>query len=105
MKKILAVTLFAVIAVSMSLAKAGSWNGWVSDAKCGAKVNADCAKKCAEAGEALVFINSDKSVVPVTNPETLKGHEGHHVAVKGNMENGKLTVSSVKMLPDQEGPK
>jgi hypothetical protein len=32
----------------------GTWTGWVSDAKCGAKVDAACAKKCADSGEARV---------------------------------------------------
>ena len=31
--------------------------GMVSDAKCGAKVDAACAQKCADAGEKLVFVN------------------------------------------------
>ncbi len=105
MKKILAIALFAAVAVTLSLAEAGSWTGWVTDAKCAPKVNADCAKKCAEAGEPLVLVTSDKNVVQVSNPDTLKAHAGHHVTVKGNMENGKLTVSSVEMLPDQEGTK
>ncbi|HSM84788.1 MAG TPA: hypothetical protein VLT16_01495 [Candidatus Limnocylindrales bacterium] len=105
MKRVLATMLFLGLTASLGLAKTGSWHGWVSDAKCGAKVNADCAKKCADAGEKLVFVNSDKAVIPVTNPEVLKGHEGHHVMVKGNLDNGMLTVSSVKMMKDQEPPK
>lgn len=105
MKKILAIALFAGVAVTMSLAEAGSWTGWVTDAKCAPKVNADCAKKCAEAGEPLVFVTSDKTVLQVANQDALKAHAGHHVTVKGTMADGKLTVSSVEMLPDQEGPK
>lgn len=57
MKKALPVLLFLGLTASMAVAKTGSWHGWVSDAKCGAKVNADCAKKCADAGQALVFVN------------------------------------------------
>jgi hypothetical protein len=102
MKKILATILLMGLMVTAAAAKTGSWHGWVSDAKCGAKVDADCAKKCADAGEKLVFVNSDKTVIPVTNPEALKGHEGHHVKVKGNLENGMLTVSSVEMMKDQK---
>ena len=105
MKKILAIILFTGVVVGLSLAEAGTWSGWVTDAKCAPKVKADCAKKCAESGVPLVFVNSDKSVMQVANPEALKGHEGHHVSVKGNVENGKLTVSSVEMLKDQEPPK
>src|SRR4029077_6829211 len=44
-------------------AKATKINGWVSDSKCGAAGakagHADCAKKCLDAGEKIVFV-SDK---------------------------------------------
>jgi hypothetical protein len=105
MKKALPVLLLLALAANVAVAKTGTWHGWVSDAKCGAKVDADCAKKCADSGQALVFVNSDKSVIPVTNPEALKGHEGHHVTVMGNLEDGKLTVSNVSMMKDQMPPK
>ena len=43
-----------------------------------------CAKKCAEDGK-LAFVNDkDGSVWSITNPEALKGHEGHHVTLKGH---------------------
>ena len=100
MKKFLAVVLFAAVVSSLSLAEAGSFTGWVTDAKCAPKVNAECAKKCADAGEKLVFVNSDKTVMQVANPETLKGHEGHHVTVKGTVDKGTLTISSVEMVKD-----
>ena len=100
MKKFLAVVVFAAVVSSLSLAEGGSWTGWVTDAKCAPKVNAECAKKCAEAGEKLVFVNSDKTVMQVANPETLKGHEGHHVTVKGTVDKGTLTISSVEMVKD-----
>lgn len=105
MKKVVTLFLFAVLTATFSVAESGTWTGWITDAKCAPKVKADCAKKCAEAGEPLVFVNSDKSVMQVANPDALKGHEGHHVSVKGNLENGKLTISSVEMLKDQEPPK
>ncbi|MCI0349415.1 MAG: hypothetical protein L0Z53_08315 [Acidobacteriales bacterium] len=84
-------------------AQKGSWKGWVSDEKCGAAGasadKAECTKKCIESGQKLVFVNDkDKSVLSVTNPEALKGHEGHHIKVKGRVENGALTVESASML-------
>lgn len=100
MKKFFAVAVFAALVSSLSLAEAGSWTGWVTDAKCAPKVNAECAKKCADAGEKLVFVNSDKTVMQVANPETLKGHEGHHVTVKGTVDKGTLTISTVEMVKD-----
>jgi hypothetical protein len=76
---------------------AQSFDGWVSDEKCGAKIDAECAKKCEAMGVKMVFVNaSDKSVVPVANQESLKGFAGQHVNIKGKLENGSLTVSSVK---------
>jgi hypothetical protein len=100
MKKFFAVAVFAALVSSLSLAEAGSWTGWVTDAKCAPRVNAECAKKCADAGEKLVFVNADKTVMQVANPESLKGHEGHHVTVKGTVDKGTLTISSVEMVKD-----
>jgi hypothetical protein len=34
----------------------------------------------------------------VDNPETLKGHEGHHIAVTGHMSKDSIHVDSMKML-------
>lgn len=111
MKKIaLTLLAFAFIA-SMSFAKDAKApkaktekiNGWVSDSKCAAKganaEHADCAKKCAAAGEKLVVVSDkDHSIINVDNQDALKGHEGHHVRVTGTMDNGNLHVSKVDML-------
>jgi len=49
----------------------------------------------------MLFVNDgDKAVIPVANPEALKGHEGHHVLVEGKLENNALTVSNVKMVDE-----
>ena len=104
MKKMLvSASLLVLLSISAFAAgEQGSWTGWVSDAKCGAKVGAACAKKCAEAGQPLVFVNdADKSVLTVSNPDVLKGHEGHHVKVNGSVENNTLTISSLSMEKDQ----
>jgi hypothetical protein len=101
MKKILATTAatLCLAMVAMAAPKDGSWTGYVSDAKCGAKVDAACAKKCADAGEARVFVNdTDKSVLKVSNQDALKGHEGHHVKVNGSVAGDTLTVASVSMM-------
>ncbi len=78
-------------------------NGWVTDAKCGAKgANASseaCTKKCLAAGEKMAFVtDSDHKVLSVDNPAALKGHEGHHVAVSGTVTGNSVHVNSVKML-------
>jgi hypothetical protein len=106
MKKFVALSAIVLMLSFGAFAKgsksSGSWDGWISDAKCGAKVNADCAKKCIAGGEKMVFVtDKDKKVIPISNPDALKGHEGHHVNVKGSVKDGALTVQSASMLPDQ----
>jgi hypothetical protein len=72
------------------------------DSKCGAKganaAHAECAKKCIAGGEKPVLItDNDQKVLAIDNPAALKGQEGHHVQVTGNMtSNGALHVDSVK---------
>jgi len=104
MKKIFAIAaMVAMFSLAASAAgKKGTWTGWVGDEKCGAHVKADCAKKCLDAGEKMVFVtDKDKQVIPVANPEALKDHAGHHVKVKGTLDNGTLTVASASMMKNQ----
>jgi len=94
MKRIFAASVLIALLVIGVMAKNQRWTGYVSDAKCGAKVDAACAKKCIEAGEKVVFVNDgDKSVVAVANPDALKAFAGQHVLVEGKMENKTLTVT------------
>ncbi len=84
-------------------ADAQTVNGWVADSKCGVKAAhegaAECTKKCIAAGAAMVVVtDGDQKVLTVSNPDALKGHEGHHVAVTGHVEGDKIQVQSVKML-------
>lgn len=88
---------------SASKAKSETMTGWVSDEKCGAKVNADCAKKCIESGQKVVFVNEkDKSVWNVTNPDPLKEHAGHHISVSAQVNDKDKTITvdpaSIKMV-------
>jgi putative cell wall-binding protein len=93
-----------LLAASVSFASdAQTVNGWVSDSKCGVKgANATseaCTKKCIAAGEKAVLVtDTDQKVLAVDNPDALKGHAGHHVAVTGHVDGGKIHVDSVKML-------
>jgi len=66
-----------------------------------------CAKKCAEDGK-LAFVNDkDGSVWSITNPEALKGHEGHHVTLKGhaNAADKSFHVMSAEMAKTKETKK
>ena len=111
MKKVFAICLaccllFLVVAVAMAsdeMGKAETVNGWVSDSKCGVKGANDkaaaCTKKCLEKGAKMVVVtDSDQKVLTVDNPEALKGHEGHHVAVSGQVKGDSIHVESAKML-------
>ena len=86
-----------------SKAGTGGIAGWVADEKCGAKGANDkaeaCTKKCLAAGAKTVIVtDKDQKVLSVDNPDALKGHEGHHVAVQGTVKGDSIHVESVKML-------
>jgi hypothetical protein len=77
--------------------------GYVSDSKCGAKgangKAAECTKKCIKEGASMVVVtDGDQKVLTVSNPDSLTGHEGHHVAVTGEVSGESIHVDSVKML-------
>jgi hypothetical protein len=103
--------LFAVCAVfSMFLLTASMWaadtetvKGWVSDSMCAAKgasaSHEACAKKCLEKGAKMVVVtDSDKKVLTVDNPDALKDHVGHHMAVTGQVSGDSIHVDSATML-------
>lgn len=76
-------------------------NGVVSDSNCGAKPGhtAECTKGCVGHGAKLVVVtDSDQKVLMVDNQDALKGHEGHHVAVTGEVNGDSIHIESVKML-------
>jgi len=78
-------------------------NGYVSDSMCGAKGakdgHTDCMNKCISKGAAYVVVtDGEQKVLNVSNPDALKGHEGHHVAVTGEVEGNSIHIDSVKML-------
>src|SRR6202167_524753 len=106
MRKVLVICLavlfvFALTAIAADdMGKSTTVNGWVTDAKCGAKMasaaGAACAQKCAAAGEKLVIVtDGDQKVLTVDNQDAIKDHAGHHVAVTGTQSAGSLHVASV----------
>lgn len=107
MRKILSLLLtgsLILMVASVSFASdAQTVNGWISDSKCGVKgANAgaeDCTKKCiAKGASPVVVTDKDQTVLKVDNPDALKDHYGHHVAVTGHVDGDKIHVDSVKML-------
>src|SRR5580700_3680913 len=88
---LLAAALVLMVASVSFAADAETVNGWVTDAKCGVKgANAGgeaCTKKCIAAGEKPVVVtDKDQKVLMVENPDALKDHLGHHVAVTGHVD-------------------
>lgn len=108
MKKIALMVLALVVMAGMSFAKdkapkAQKINGFITDAKC-AKAgksgddHAGCAKKCIEGGEAAVLVTDDKKILNIENAAAVKGHEGHHVSVKGHVTGDSIHIDKVSML-------
>jgi hypothetical protein len=99
----LAADLIALMASVSFASDAKTVNGWVSDSKCGVKgANAgaeECTKKCIKAGASPVIVtDKDQKVLMVDNPDAVKEHLGHHVAVTGHIDGDKIHIDDVKML-------
>ncbi|MBI3474427.1 MAG: hypothetical protein HY010_01750 [Acidobacteria bacterium] len=98
-----ALALVSMLATASFAGDSSTVNGWISDSKCGVKGAhegaAECTKKCLEGGASMVVVtDKDQKVLTVKNPDALKGHEGHHVAVTGKVEGDSIQVESAKML-------
>src|SRR5947209_20634144 len=94
--------MFMFVGVSFA-DDASTVKGYVSDSKCGAKganaKAAECTKKCIKAGAKMVVVtDGDQKVLAVDNPDSLTGHEGHHVAVTGKVSGDSIHVDNVSML-------
>ena len=110
MKKILLVCLALLFVLAVSAVAFDDMgkmsmtvNGWVSDDKCGAKGANDkaeaCTKKCLDGGAKMVIVtDKDQKVLMVDNPDALKDHVGHHIAVTGAVKGDSIHVDSAKML-------
>jgi len=97
MKRVFAVLLAicALSAVSASAADSTKAKGWISDAMCGAKhtgSGAACVKKCIEGGAAPVFVDDQKAVWTIENPDAVKIYYGDRVAVEITANDAKKSV-------------
>jgi len=107
---VLLLTLLTGLAFAKSGEAKAKWTkGWVSDSKCGAKGEGigheACAKKCLDAGEHVVFVDEYKQkVLNVDNPDALKDHIGHRVAVRGKIDEsaGTIHVDKVNMIAQKK---
>jgi hypothetical protein len=109
MRKVLVLCLafFFVCALAAlafdDMGKSSTVNGWITDSQCGAKgANAKaeaCTQKCLAKGAKMVIVtDNDQKVLMVDNPDALKEHAGHHVAVTGTVSGDSIHVDSVKMM-------
>jgi hypothetical protein len=109
MRKVLVLLLAVTFVLALSamafedMGKSATVNGWVSDDKCGAKGANDkaeaCTKKCLAGGAKMVIVtDKDQKVLAVDNPDVLKDHVGHHIAVTGEVKGDSIHVDSAKML-------
>ena len=103
MKARLAAVLVAVAFVAaLAVAGDGSWTGYITDSKCGAKAAhegaQECTVKCVKEGAKYVFVNdTDKKVYTIADQDKVADHAGHHVTVKGSVEGDTMKVDSVEM--------
>jgi hypothetical protein len=106
MKKVLIVlSVVLVLSLTASAASKGSWTGWITDEKCGAKdaneAKSGCAKACIGKGSKAVFVSDkDGAVLAVTNQDAVKEHAGEHVKVNGSVDEDakSITVEKVSMV-------
>ncbi|MFI5088207.1 MAG: hypothetical protein ACHP7P_09860 [Terriglobales bacterium] len=106
-KSLVVLLLLTLVLVVVAVAKDMAVNGWVTDSKCGVKgtnaAHAACAKKCIAEGAKVAFVpDGTQDVLIVDNPDSLKGHEGHHVTVTGSTDKEKKTihVETVNMMAE-----
>jgi len=106
MKKLVLLCLalcLGFVMVGLAVAADTTVNGIVSDSQCGVKGananHADCMNKCLSKGaKAVIVTDGDQKVLTVDNPDVLKGHEAHHVAVTGTVSGDSIHIKSVKMI-------
>ena len=98
MKRIVAVLalLISSAAVAANAADSTQINGWISDARCGAKhagSGSACVKGCIEGGAAPVFVDEQKKEVwTIDNPDAVKAFYGGHVSIKATADADKKSV-------------
>jgi hypothetical protein len=86
-----------------------TWTGVLSDSKCNGKHSKaehgsqadsdhDCATKCIAGGAKAVFVSGGKTYqIANQDFDGLKDHEGHRVALSGDMKGDSITVSKIEM--------
>jgi hypothetical protein len=84
---------------------AADLQGYITDAKCGAKMgakaasdgHANCAAKCIKGGAKAVLVTEEGKVYQIANQDKVVDHAGHKVTLTGKVDGETITVDSVKM--------
>jgi hypothetical protein len=97
-----AVAAAMLFGAALTMAADGTWTGYITDSKCGAKAahegSRDCTIQCVKAGAKYVFVNdADKKVYAIDAQDKVADHAGHHVTVKGTVDGGTLKLESIEM--------
>lgn len=120
MKKLLVLSLASILALPViamaqdPAAPAGSQSSQQpGSAQTGASQGNDTMGQSAKSGNVKGTVSQDgKTLVgddgkswTIANPDAVKGHEGHHVELKGSADasTNQIQVSSVKMLKGDKG--
>jgi len=92
----------AVAAPAAQKPPAGStYKGFISDRKCGKKIDPACTKQCFEEGEAPVLVvDVSGEVLDIANGAKVTSLPGAHVEMKAtkSAKDNKLTVLDVKKI-------
>jgi len=109
MKKFVLFAAAILFAAAPAMAEEKTWNGVLSDSKCAgthakaehgsqADSDHDCATKCVAGGAKHVFVSGGKTY-EIANQDFagLKDHQGHSIALTGEMKGESITVSKIDM--------
>lgn len=82
-----------------------SYEGVVTDTKCGAKHTsrisenaADCTRVCLHAGEKFALVDGDKMFVLTGEAEGLKRVAGERVTIQGTLNGNQIAVVAIRPL-------
>jgi len=80
-----------------------TYEGVVTDTRCGAKHSAplaenaaECTRACVHAGEHFALVDGDQVYLLEGEPEVLKGVAGERVTITGTLNGGTISVASVR---------
>ncbi len=81
-----------------------TYEGVVTDTRCGAKHTAaipesaaDCTRACVHAAEHFALVDGDKLYVLQGDPELLKRAAGERVTISGTLSGNTISVASVRL--------